>query len=1082
MRGRWVGSLLTVSLLLGMGSLSSWVGAETVLVQGRMSEREVEQLLEQGFQQTQQGQPMQAIETFERVLVAARQWQARQLEATALLGIGRNYEQIGQRQQALEFYRQTLILFRETNARLGESATLNNIGAVYNTLGNRTEALNYFNQALPITREVGDLPMEATTLNNIGGVYDALGNRTEALNYFNQALQIFQEVGNRSGEATTLHNIGGVYDALGKRTEALNYFNQALQILREVGNRSGEATTLNNIGLVYHNLGNRTEALNYYNQALLITREVGDRSGEATTLNNIGLAYNALGKRTEALNYYNQALPILQEVGNRSGEATTLNNMGGVYDTLGNRTEALNYYNQALPITQEVGDRSGEATTLNNIGLVYNALGKRTKALNYYNQALPILQEVDNRSGEAATLNNIGVVYNALGNGTEALNYYNQALLITREVGDRSGEATTLNNIGRVYHTLGNGTVALVYYSQALSITREVGDLSGEATTLNNIGGVYNDLGKRTEALNYYNQALPILREVGDRSGEADTLNNIAFVYRDTNQPDKAITYWEDSLNILLELRGELQKEFRETFLQTNRGRAVALVDLLIDQNQPQRAFEWANRVTTYELADYNRLIGVRVANPETQTALDDWNNQHQQIQALRQQLQDNFSTDLVDQLRNLETQVNQQAETLANTHPEIAELFEIQPEDLSQLQASLPPGTVVLQPVLLTNIQNVPDTIALFLLSRDSLSVKKVPINGDEFNESVKNYRQMLQSYNSGYLPLANTLYDHLIRPVAPEIEALNPQQLAIIATGPLRQFPFETLRDSQTDTFLLQQYPIHYLTRLSSRSLLANPTAPITLPLWTIPLLLTIIGIGATAKHQWKLGGTLLTAALITSTLTPRLTPNHRILGFANPKPQDPFDLPGTEAEVDALLQLAPTSEIYRHQQATLEQFKRQSPRHRYLHLATHGCFQQLGCCLQETCPDYQPDMKANTLLFADQEYPLADAALLGLQNTELVALTACQTALQTNIDGDAIMGMAYIWERAGAKALMATLWNVDDEITAAITTEFYRLIIEEKLSKAEALQQAKLSLKDFDRHHPYLWSPLILIGDPR
>jgi CHAT domain-containing protein len=631
---------------------------------------------------------------------------------------------------------------------------------------------------------------------------------------------------------------------------------------------------------------------------------------------------------------------------------------------------------------------------------------------------------------------------------------------------------------------LGNRTEALNYFRQALPILREVGDRSGEATTLNNIGMVSHVLGNRTEALNYYRQALPILREVGNRPTESTTLSNIAFVYRDTNQPDKAITYWEDSLNILLELRGELQKDFRETFLQTNRGTSVALVDLLIDQNQPQRAFEWANRVTTYELADYNRLIGVRVANPEAQAAIDDWNNQHQQVQALRQQLQDNFSEALADQMRDLEAQVNQQAETLANSYPEIAELFEIEPEDLSQLQASLPSGTVVLQPVLLTNIQNVPDSIALFLLSRDHLSVQKVPIEADEFNDWVTDYRQMLESGDSDYLTLATPLYDHLIRPISEELEALNPQQLAIIATGSLRQFPFETLWDSQEATFLLEQYPIHYLTRLSSRSRLANPASSQTFPLWLIPLLLGVLGLGATLKQHRTLGGTLIAAAFVSALVSPRLVPGYRVLGFANPQTQDPFNLPGTEAEVDALLALAPDSQIYRQDDATLEQFKRQSPRHRYLHLATHGCFQQLGCCLSgnEICEDEdqrETHMEANTLLFADGEYPLADAALLGLEDTELVALTACQTALQTNRDGDAIMGMAYVWERAGARALMATLWNVDDAATEAVVSEFYRLMMQEGLSKAEALRQAKLSQV---QSHPYFWSPLILIGDPR
>ncbi|AMW26893.1 MULTISPECIES: tetratricopeptide repeat protein [Arthrospira] len=210
------------------------------------------------------------------------------------------------------------------------------------------------------------------------------------------------------------------------------------------------------------------------------------------------------------------------------------------------------------------------------------------------------------------------------GQPVQAIETFERVLEAARQWQHRQLEAVALLGIGRNYNRIGQRQKALEFYEQALIPFRETNNRSGEATILTNIGLVYNALGNRTKSLDYFNQALPIFREVGDRSGEATTLSNIASVYRDTNQPDKAITHWEDSLNILLSLRSELQKEFRETFLQTNRGPAVALVDILIDQNQPQRAFEWANRFTTYELADYNRLIGVRVANPEAQAALDD--------------------------------------------------------------------------------------------------------------------------------------------------------------------------------------------------------------------------------------------------------------------------------------------------------------------------------------------------------------------------------------------------------------------------------------------------------------------------
>ena len=57
-------------------------------------------------------------------------------------------------------------------------------------------------------------------------------------------------------------------------------------------------------------------------------------------------------------------------------------------------------------------------------------------------------------------------------------------------------------------------------------------------------------------------------------------------------------------------------------------------------------------------------------------------------------------------------------------------------------------------------------------------------------------------------------------------------------------------------------------------------------------------------------------------------------------------------------------------------------------FLHLATHGCFQTEDC--------KKVDLKKNTLLFADKSLDIANAALLGLQGTQLLTLSACQTAV--------------------------------------------------------------------------------------
>ncbi|MEG4289872.1 tetratricopeptide repeat protein, partial [Microcoleus sp. C2C3] len=885
------------------------------------------------------------------------------------------------------------------------------------------------NEALPILREVGDRVGESNTLKNIGLLYEKKFQSQEALTYYNQALPIMQEVKNRTGEADTLNNIGLVYNNIGQPQEALKYFNQALAIRREVGERSGEAITLNNIGGVHNGFSQPEESLKYFNQALAILREVGDRSGEATTLNNIGLAYEKKSQLEEAFKYFNEALPILREVGNRTIEATVLSNIGLYWDRKSQPEKALEYYQQALEIQREVGARRGVAITLNNIGLVYGNISKRQEALKYFKEALLIHREVGDRSGEAVTLSNIGEVYMIIFRPQDGLELFKQALLLLQEVGDRRGVAITLNNIGAVYLSTYQPQKALKCFNDVLLIQREVGDRSGEAITLNNIGKVYISISQPQEALKQYNQALSILRELGDRFREAIALNNIGEVYRDTKQPIEAIENWEKSLKITLEMRSGLQRENRQKFLEAEETTVKAFTSLLIDENQPDRAFEWINIATRADLAEYTRLINAKVKDPEAQKALDEWNQKNQQLQFLRRQLEDNFSENLSRKMRELEEKVNSEADEISRSFPEVADLLETKREYIAQLKASIAPDTVVIQPVLLTNVKNVPNTIALFILTKDSLSVKKIPIHPAEFDKLLTEHDKELHlgcddkgcDRNQNYAVTGGKLYDILIRPVEDKIKAFSPKQLSIIATRKLRYIPFETLYDEQTDEFLIQKYPVNYLTRISTRSI-------------------------------------------------PNSTLQGGVLALGNPVPRPPQNLPGSEAEVRKIAQLLPGSSAYIGNAATLDQFKVQAPRFPFLHLATHGCFQREGC--------QKLGMKENTLLFADRQYNIAEAALLGLQNTRLLTLSACQTAMQANSNGEEISGVAYVFERAGAQAVMASLWNVDDSVTKDLMVQFYQNI-NKGMSKNEALRQAKLSQI---QRHPFYWSPFILIGDAR
>ncbi|MEW6735496.1 MAG: CHAT domain-containing protein, partial [Acidobacteriota bacterium] len=98
----------------------------------------------------------------------------------------------------------------------------------------------------------------------------------------------------------------------------------------------------------------------------------------------------------------------------------------------------------------------------------------------------------------------------------------------------------------------------------------------------------------------------------------------------------------------------------------------------------------------------------------------------------------------------------------------------------------------------------------------------------------------------------------------------------------------------------------------------------------------------------------------------------------------------------------------------------------------------------------------------------------------NTELVVLSACETGLGREINGEGLIGMTRAFFYAGATSVATSLWKVQDQSTAKLMVKLYRNLKNEKLNKAEALRQAQLELiTEGDFAHPYYWAAFILVG---
>ena len=87
--------------------------------------------------------------------------------------------------------------------------------------------------------------------------------------------------------------------------------------------------------------------------------------------------------------------------------------------------------------------------------------------------------------------------------------------------------------------------------------------------------------------------------------------------------------------------------------------------------------------------------------------------------------------------------------------------------------------------------------------------------------------------------------------------------------------------------------------------------------------------------------------------------------------------------------------------------------------------------------------------------------EVAELNLAGTRLAVLSACDTGLGKPAGGEGLLGLQRAFAVAGAQTVVASLWQVDDQATATLMTEFYNNLWKKRLGRLEALRQAQLSM---------------------
>jgi CHAT domain-containing protein len=140
------------------------------------------------------------------------------------------------------------------------------------------------------------------------------------------------------------------------------------------------------------------------------------------------------------------------------------------------------------------------------------------------------------------------------------------------------------------------------------------------------------------------------------------------------------------------------------------------------------------------------------------------------------------------------------------------------------------------------------------------------------------------------------------------------------------------------------------------------------------------------------------------------------------------------------------------------------------RVLHFATHALVDERS--LLKSAVVHAPSAGDDGLLSP------GDLAALPL-HSDLVVLSACRSAGGVVVDGEGVQGLTAPLLAAGARAVVATSWPIDDHETVAVIEDFYRAL-SQGATVGSALREAKLAA--MRRGAPVRdWASFAVIGDP-
>lgn len=833
------------------------------------------------------------------------------------------------------------------------------------------------------------------------------------------------------------------------RRESLAGLERAAAAWAAVGEPIEEALTLYDVGRALQFRAENREAKDWFLRAQARAESASDAQLQARIQGSLGLSETFLGDPEESLRTLARSETLARAAGDPQQEAFALHTQAWSHWNAGRIQQTLDLDRRALAIARSNGDREIEAWALSVIGIAELSLGEIEQSIRESEQAIAIWAQLDERYAEGFALQNAGFAYWMTGRVDKARRAYERALETARAMGDRQGEALALNNIGLAETDAGDPEAGAATLRRSIEIWKSIGIRHGEALALRNLGHALAAQGRNTEALAATRESLGAARLAGDRLAESSALTSLAGIDLSGGDLDAATREVEASLAIVESTRGALGPQARSSFLSASQDVYAIAIEarLRLHEREPGAG----NDAAAFRLSEQGRARALAEAIAESHLDLSsevpaELREREAALGARLNALQKAASASAreEEELRRAEDEWDGLVAEVRRRAPRYASLRYPEPATAAQARARLDPTAAIVSYTFLPG-----GRLAAFVLSAGRFAAVRLDASSRELADSIENYVGLLgRDETNRWDAMSAALYDRLVAPWRRKLPS-GVRRLVIVPDGVLHSLPFETLTlAGSAPRRLVDDFAISYapsatvLGELGSPAASGSPRAPADL------LVIAGPSIGAAAVRTAEESG------------------------------EERFELsplPFAALEARTIGRYGGSgSEIHVGPAASEDRIKRRGlDRFGIVHFATHALV--------------SPRTPSRSALLltpssGDGAGLLTAREIYGLRlSSELVVLSSCRTARGRILAGEGVESLAHAFFHAGARSLVASLWDVNDRRTAELMGAFYDRLAAGS-GKADALREAKLEmLRASPGLAPRYWASFVLIGEP-